>query len=73
MLSVTGSPQWRTVIGGSRAYVERGRKGLTACGPAPVRAVPRHADGVELVDADGERPIRRRWSSRPTPTRRSAC
>ena len=28
MLSVTGSPQWRTVVGGSRSYVERAAKGL---------------------------------------------
>jgi predicted NAD/FAD-binding protein len=56
MLSVTGSPEWRTVTGGSRAYVEKAAKGLTAVQTGTgVRAVTRHADGVELVDADGER------------------
>ena len=28
MLSVTGSPQWRTVVGGSQAYVARVAAGL---------------------------------------------
>jgi len=56
MLSVTGSPQWRTVTGGSRTYVERAAKGLSAVETgAGIRAVTRHADGVELVDDDGQR------------------
>ena len=56
MLSVTGSPKWRTVTGGSRTYVERAAKGLTAVQTgAGITAVTRHADGVELADADGER------------------
>jgi len=56
MLSVTGSPQWRTVTGGSRSYVERATKGLTAVQTgAAITAVTRHADGVELTDADGQR------------------
>jgi predicted NAD/FAD-binding protein len=55
LLSVTGSPQWRTVTGGSRTYVERAAKGLTAVQTgAAVTAVTRHADGVELTDADGQ-------------------
>jgi predicted NAD/FAD-binding protein len=47
MLSVTGSPQWRTVTGGSARYVERIAKRLNAvrvC--SPVRAVHRHLEGV---------------------------
>lgn len=53
-LSVTGSPQWRTVVGGSRTYVERAAKQLSAVETAsPVRAVARHADGVEVRD-DGD-------------------
>jgi predicted NAD/FAD-binding protein len=51
MLSVTGSPTWRTVVGGSRVYVERAVKQLTAVSVAtPVRAVERHVDGVTVRD-----------------------
>lgn len=51
LLSVGGSPTWRTVVGGSRAYVERAAKGLTAVRVGtPVRAVRRHPDGVEVRD-----------------------
>ncbi|MEW1613263.1 MULTISPECIES: FAD-dependent oxidoreductase [unclassified Streptomyces] len=54
MLAVGGSPVWRTVTGGSGAYVERVVKQLTAVHTAtPVRAVTRHADGVELTTEDG--------------------
>lgn len=50
-LSVTGSPQWRTVAGGSRTYVERAAKNLSAVLTAtPVRSVTRHPDGVEIRD-----------------------
>ena len=56
MLSVTGSPQWRTVTGGSRTYVERAAKGLSAVQTgAGIRTLTRHADGVELIDDDGQR------------------
>jgi predicted NAD/FAD-binding protein len=55
MLAVTGSPRWRTVVGGSRTYVERAVKGLTAVHMStPVRAVSRGADGVRIVDDAGE-------------------
>ncbi len=51
MLRVNGSPTWRTVVGGSRTYVERAAKNLTAVHTATaVRAVTRHADGVEIRD-----------------------
>jgi predicted NAD/FAD-binding protein len=54
MLSVTGSPQWYTVVGGSRTYVDR----IGAMLPAirrgqPVTAVWRGAEGVEVEDASG--------------------
>jgi predicted NAD/FAD-binding protein len=50
-LSVKGSPQWRTVVGGSRTYVERAVKELSATElSTPVRAVHRHADGVSVRD-----------------------
>jgi predicted NAD/FAD-binding protein len=56
MLSVTGSPQWRTVVGGSRSYVEKAVKGLTSVRLAtPVRSIHRVADGIEVRDADGGR------------------
>ena len=51
LLSVTGSPQWRTVVGGSRSYVERAAKELTAVQVStPVRGVGRTADGVLVRD-----------------------
>jgi len=51
MLAVTGSPQWRTVVGGSRTYVDKAVKELTAVHTATlVRSVTRHADGVTLRD-----------------------
>lgn len=49
MLSVTGSPQWRTVVGGSRNYVERAAKELTSVElSSPVAGVRRHDDGVNV-------------------------
>lgn len=54
MLSVTGSPQWRTVTGGSRSYVERiaTRIGVVQTS-APARAVHRFPDGAEVCDGGG--------------------
>jgi uncharacterized protein len=55
MLSISGSPPWRTVVGGSRSYVERVAKRLqTVLVSAPVRAVHRYPGGVEVQDASGE-------------------
>ncbi|MEU0157747.1 FAD-dependent oxidoreductase [Streptomyces sp. NPDC006261] len=54
MLTIGGSPVWRTVTGGSRAYVQRVVKQLTAVHTAtPVRTLTRHADGVDLTTEDG--------------------
>lgn len=54
MLSVTGSPRWRTVVGGSRTYVERAAASLTAVRvAAPVRAIRRQDTGVDVIDAAG--------------------
>jgi predicted NAD/FAD-binding protein len=51
MLTVFGSPPWRTVVGGSRSYVERAVKHLTAINVAtPVRAVTRTPTGVVVRD-----------------------
>jgi predicted NAD/FAD-binding protein len=50
-LSVTGSPTWRTVVGGSRRYVEAAAKNLYAVRTAtPVRSVHRLATGVAIRD-----------------------
>jgi predicted NAD/FAD-binding protein len=55
MLSVTGSPPWRTVTGGSRNYVERIASSLAKVRvSSPVRSVRRYPDGVEVRDASGE-------------------
>ncbi|WP_345312720.1 NAD(P)/FAD-dependent oxidoreductase [Gordonia alkaliphila] len=59
MLSVFGSPQWRTVTGGSQVYVEavaarvRARGGRIACS-TPVTGLREVGGGVELTAA-GER------------------
>jgi uncharacterized protein len=51
MLAVGGSPQWRTVVGGSRSYVEAAVKGLTAVAVStPVRALTRTDAGVQIRD-----------------------
>ncbi|EWM10949.1 amine oxidase [Kutzneria sp. 744] len=51
MLSVGGSPQWKTVVGGSRRYVERAAKGLSAVEiSTPIRAVSRTAGGMAIRD-----------------------
>jgi predicted NAD/FAD-binding protein len=55
MLSVTGSPVWRTVTGGSIEYVRRVADHIDEIRTgSPVRAVYRHSDGVDIRDdADG--------------------
>ncbi|MEE4545803.1 FAD-dependent oxidoreductase [Streptomyces sp. V4-01] len=54
LLSVTGSPRWRTVTGGSARYVERVAEHLAAPRTAaPVRAVGRSADGARVTTEDG--------------------
>jgi uncharacterized protein len=54
LLSVTGSPPWRTVAGGSRRYVEAiaGRLARVRLS-SPVRSVRRHPDGVTVRDGSG--------------------
>ncbi|MFI1022057.1 NAD(P)/FAD-dependent oxidoreductase [Streptomyces olivaceus] len=54
MLAVGGSPVWRTVTGGSRSYVDRIAERLPDVRTAtPVRAVTRHAGGVDVTAGDG--------------------
>jgi uncharacterized protein len=49
LLSVTGSPPWRTVAGGSRSYVERVAKQLSAVRTGTlVRSVRRFPGGAEV-------------------------
>lgn len=54
MLTLGGSPTWRTVTGGSRTYVQRvaAAIGDIRAGSAVV-AVERHDDGVDVRTADG--------------------
>jgi predicted NAD/FAD-binding protein len=54
LLGVKGSPQWRTVTGGSARYVEKLAATLRDVRPGtPVTAVRRHALGIELVTESG--------------------
>ncbi|MET9039413.1 NAD(P)/FAD-dependent oxidoreductase [Streptomyces mirabilis] len=54
MLSVDGSPTWRTVTGGSYAYVDQVAARLDVVHlAAPVRALRRHPGGVSLTTDDG--------------------
>jgi predicted NAD/FAD-binding protein len=55
MLSITGSPQWRTVVGGSREYVARVAAGLDDVRPGTkVTSVRETADAVEVTDGNGD-------------------
>lgn len=54
MLSVKGSPTWRTVVGGSRVYVDKVAAGLADVRlSSPVVSVARHDDGVDVTTHDG--------------------
>jgi predicted NAD/FAD-binding protein len=53
-LSIKGSPQWFTVVGGSATYVDKVREAIgDVRASAGIRSITRTADGVELVDASG--------------------
>ena len=59
MLSVFGSPTWRTVSGGSHRYVEKVAAALETSGGtirlgAKVTSLLETADGVEVTDGNGE-------------------
>jgi len=55
MLSVTGSPRWHTIAGGSARYVEALAQRLPDVRTgAPVAAIERHDDAVEVRLARGE-------------------
>lgn len=56
LLRIAGRPQWRTVVGGSRAYVAKilqRLNGAVRIG-APVHRLRRMPQGVELATADGD-------------------
>lgn len=56
MLAAATASPWRTVVGGSRSYVDRITAGLPAVlTGTPVRRVHRLATGVEIVDEAGGR------------------
>jgi predicted NAD/FAD-binding protein len=67
MLAVSGSPQWYTVVGGSRTYVDR----LAARPPSPMS--PAAPTLSRSRTSPGRSPASTGSSSRPTRTRRSAC
>ncbi len=48
LLQVEGRPQWRSIIGGGRRYVEKMAASLDVRLNQPVEAVSRRADGVKL-------------------------
>ena len=51
MLAISGSPQWRTVVGGSARYVERAVKSLSAVlTSTPVRSIERTGSDVTIRD-----------------------
>ncbi|MGJ9411123.1 NAD(P)/FAD-dependent oxidoreductase [Aeromicrobium sp. CF4.19] len=53
-LSIKGSPQWFTVQGGSRSYVDKVTDAIGDVRVAtPIRAVSRKPDAVHLLDAAG--------------------
>ncbi|WP_454165669.1 NAD(P)/FAD-dependent oxidoreductase [Gordonia iterans] len=57
MLTVFGSPTWRTVVGGSVVYVEAVARGVAARGEirlsSPVRTLRESGSGVEVVSERG--------------------
>lgn len=57
LLTVSQQPQWFTVCGGSRAYIDRLCEGFRSglrCN-CPVTGIHRKATGIEIVDAHGGR------------------
>ncbi|WP_329475991.1 FAD-dependent oxidoreductase [Kribbella sp. NBC_01484] len=55
MLSFRDSPQWSTVVGGSRTYVDAIADRLESVRAGrPVRGIVRGVDGVRVTDAAGE-------------------
>jgi predicted NAD/FAD-binding protein len=55
LLKLANRPRWRTVVGGSRSYIDRmlGGFGGRVCLGRPVARIERGAKGVIIVDGDG--------------------
>jgi predicted NAD/FAD-binding protein len=54
LIRVTDRPQWRTVDGGSRSYVDRAVKEITRMHTSrPVRSIRRTAGGIDVIDGGG--------------------
>ena len=71
MLAIRGAPQWRTVVGGSRTYVELIAKALHDVQLAtPSRASGAPSNTLTCGPPTATRRRSTRWSSPPTPTRR---
>ena len=55
LLRLTDRPQWRTVEGGSRRYVNAALAGVDdLLLSRPVQSIMRNSEGVEIVDASGQ-------------------
>jgi predicted NAD/FAD-binding protein len=55
MLSLSGSPTWRTVVGGSRTYVDLIAKNLsTVATSTPVRSIVENDEGVTVTTDDDQ-------------------
>jgi len=53
-LSIKGSPQWFTVVGGSGTYIDKVRDAIgDVRASTAIRSITRTTDGVELVDVNG--------------------
>lgn len=53
LFKYVGRPVWRTVVGGSRVYVEKISKGIEVRTGVGVRGIRRHANQVTVTDASG--------------------
>lgn len=56
LMQITNRPIWRTICGGSRAYVQKilHTKGLNFHSATPITQITRHEDHVELRDDKGQ-------------------
>ena len=53
-LSISGSPQWYSVLGGSQTYVGKITEAIgDVRASTPIRGISRKPDGIELLDAGG--------------------
>ncbi len=57
LFKYVGRPLWRTVVGGSRVYVEKISAGMEVRSGVGVRGIRRHANQVTVTDANGHEDI----------------